>query len=59
MPPEPPAVPSVFPVVAEALRVSVDMETGFKGIKVGNSYYKLSQFADDTTVLIGHTQKRE
>ena len=33
------------------------METVFKGIRVGNSYFKLPQFADDTTVLIGH--KRE
>ena len=40
-----------------AQRVSIDMETGFKGVKVGSSYYKLSQFADDTTVLLGN--KRE
>ena len=52
-----PLSPLLFLVVAEALRISIDMETGFKGIKVGPSYYKLSQFADDTTVLIGN--KRE
>ena len=52
-----PLSPLLFLIVAEALRVSIDMETGFKGIKVGSSYYKLSQFADDTTVLIGN--KRE
>jgi hypothetical protein len=39
--------------IGEGLRVSLDMETGFKGIKVGASYYKLSQLADDTTVLMG------
>ena len=48
-----PLSPLLFLVVAEGLRVSLDMETGFKGIKVGTSYYKLSQFADDTTVLMG------
>ena len=48
-----PLSPLLFLVVAEGLRVSLDMETGFKGIKIGNSYYKLSQFADDTTVLMG------
>ena len=48
-----PLSPLLFLVVAEGLRVSLDMEAGFKGIKVGTSYYKLSQFADDTTVLMG------
>ena len=52
-----PLSPLLFLVVAEALRISIDMETGFKGIKVRSSYYTLSQFADDTTVLIGN--KRE
>jgi hypothetical protein len=44
-------------VVAEALRVSVDMEKGLEGVKIGTSYFKLSQFADDTTIIMGH--KRE
>jgi hypothetical protein len=29
------------------------MEKRFKGIKIGDKYYKLIQFADDTPPLIG------
>ena len=49
-----PLSPLLFLVVAEALRVSVDMEKGLKGINIGKSYFKLSQFADDTTIIMGH-----
>ena len=58
-----PLSPLLFLVVAEALRVSVDMEKGLEGVKIGTSYYKLSQFADDTTIIMenrtskqGHTE---
>ena len=48
-----PLSPLIFLFVAEALKNAVDMETGIKGIKVGDKYYKISQFADDTTLLLG------
>ena len=40
-------------IVAEALKISLDMEKKFKGIKIGDKHYKLIQFADDTAPLIG------
>jgi hypothetical protein len=52
-----PLSPLLFLVVAEALRVSVDMEKGLEGVKIGTSYFKLSQFADDTTIIMGHTRE--
>ena len=52
-----PLSPLLFLVVAEALRVSVDMEKGLKGINIGRSYFKLSQFADDTTIIMGHKKE--
>ena len=48
-----PLSPLLLLIVAEALKISLDMETGFKGIKIGDKHYKLIQFADDTPPLIG------
>ena len=47
-----PLSPLLFLVVAEALNVSFAMEPGLKGIQIGKNYYKLSQFADDTSLLL-------
>ena len=44
-------------MVAEGLKVSLDMQKGFKGIKVGKNRYKLSQFADDTTLMLGSLEQ--
>ena len=48
-----PLSPLLFLIVAEALKISLDMEKKFKGIKIGDKHYKLIQFADDTAPLIG------
>ena len=48
-----PLSPLLFLVVAEGLKISLDMQRGFEGIRVGGKYYKLSQFADDTTLVLG------
>jgi len=48
-----PLSPLLFLVVAEAMKVAIDMEKGIKGIEIRGHRYKLSQFADDTTVLLG------
>ena len=45
--------PLLFLVVAEGLKISLDMQKGFKGLKVGEGRCKLSQFADDTTLILG------
>ena len=48
-----PLSPLLFLIVAEGLKISLDMEHKFKGIRIGGKYYKLSQFADDTTLIFG------
>ena len=48
-----PLSPLLFLVVAEAMKVAIDMEKGIKGIEIRGHRYKLSQFADDTTILLG------
>ena len=48
-----PLSPLLFLICAEALKTAFDQEEGFKGIKVGDHFYKISQFADDTTILMG------
>ena len=47
-----PLSPLLFLIVAEALKISFDMEKKLKGIDVMGKKYKLSQFADDTAVLL-------
>jgi hypothetical protein len=47
-----PLSPLLFLVVAEALNTSFEMEPGLEGIQIGKRYYKLSQFADDTSLLL-------
>ena len=47
-----PLSPLLFLVVAEGLRISLNMQTGFKGIQISGKFYKLSQFADDTTLIM-------
>merc|ERR1712086_1151419 len=41
----------LFLVVAEGLRISLEMESGFKGIQIGGVSYPISQFADDTSLI--------
>ena len=48
-----PLSPLLFLVVAEAMKVAIDLEKGIKGIEIRGHRYKLSQFADDTTILLG------
>ena len=47
----------LFLVVAEGLRISLEMESGFKGIEIGGTSYPISQFADDTTLMMGDTEE--
>ena len=47
-----PLSPLLFLVVAEALKSSLEMEPGLKGIKIGGIRHWLSQFADDTTIIM-------
>jgi hypothetical protein len=52
-----PLSPLLFLLVAEAMKISLDMEKNFKGIEVKGKHYKLSQFADDTTLLLGNLKE--
>ena len=47
-----PLSPLLFLVVAEGLRISLDMQKGFEGIRIGGRNFKVSQFADDTTLML-------
>ena len=49
-----PLSPLLFLLVAQGLKISLEME-GVRGIKVGTVEHSLSQFADDTTILLAST----
>ena len=49
-----PISPLLFLIVAQALRVSIDRE-GVKGISIGDVITMISQFADDTTLVLQDT----
>ena len=47
-----PLSPLLFLLVAESLKKTLDADPGIKGITIGKREYKISQFADDTTLLL-------
>ena len=47
-----PLSPLLFLLVAEGLRATLDLEPRVQGIKIGRQRFKLSQFADDTTLIL-------
>ena len=52
-----PISPYLFILVAEILTLMIDQNTDIKGITVGKKQIKLTQFADDTTVILDGSQK--
>ena len=48
-----PLSPLLFLVVGQALKIALDLQPGFKGIEINGSRYKLLQFADDTSLILG------
>ena len=48
-----PLSPLLFLIVAEGLKISMDMEPNFKGIDVNGALHRILQFADDTTIFMG------
>ena len=42
----------MFLLVVEILSLIIEKDTGIKGITTGSQTYKLTQFADDTTILL-------
>ena len=54
-----PLSPLLFLIVAEALKISMDLEPGVKGITINDVIYKLTQFADDTTIFMGNIREEK
>ena len=48
-----PLSPLLFLIVAEALKDTIDCERKIKGVNIHGRRYKISQFADDTTLILG------
>ena len=48
-----PLSPLLFLIVAEALKDTIDCEQKIKGVNIHGRRYKTSQFADDTTLILG------
>ena len=51
-----PLSPLLFLIVAQGLKIAVGLE-GVKGITIGGVTYTLSQFADDTTLILRDTDQ--
>ena len=52
-----PLSPLLFLLCAETLKISLDLEKKFEGITIRDAVYKLIQFADDTTVMMGSIEE--
>ena len=52
-----PLSPYIFILYAEVLATTIRKDNGLKGITVGSTECKLSQYADDTTLILDGTQK--
>ena len=52
-----PLSPSIFILCAEILAAAIRKDTEIKGIPVGSNECRLSQFADDTTLILDGSQK--
>ena len=47
-----PNAPYLFLIAAEVLSILIKTNTDKKGIKLGNKEYKITQFVDDTTIIL-------
>lgn len=52
-----PLSPYVFLLCAEILSLMLKKNKDMKGIKIGETEYRLSQFADDTTIILDGTER--
>ena len=52
-----PLSPLLFLLVGQALKVFLDNETRIKGISIGAERFKISQYADDTTLLLRNVRE--
>jgi hypothetical protein len=52
-----PLSPYLFLLCVEILGIMIRKETNIKGIKIGNTEYKLFQYADDTGIILDGTEQ--
>ena len=52
-----PIAPYFFSLIAEVLGYLIEKSPEITGIRIGNNMYKLTQFADDTTIILDGTFK--
>ena len=52
-----PIAPYLFLLVAEVLGCLIETSQEITGIKIGNNMYKLTQFANDTAIILDGTSK--
>ena len=52
-----PLSPLLFLIVGQALKISLDLQPGLKGILIRGKHYKLLQFADDTSLMLGSIEE--
>ena len=52
-----PVAAQIFIICAEILSLKIKNDNEIKGIKIGQKEIKLSQFADDTTIILNGTEK--
>ena len=59
MPSQPPALPNMRESAEHTLNIAVMQEKQMRGIEVNGTWYKISQFADDTTLMLGHIREEK
>ena len=52
MSPGDPIAPYLFLICAQILFLLIDSNSEIKGIKINNNIHKITQFADDTTLIL-------
>lgn len=52
-----PLSPYIFLLCAEILSLMLKQDKGIKGIKIGDTEYTVSQFADDTTIMLDGSEQ--
>ena len=50
-----PSAPYLFLIIAEILTILIENESVSKGIQFGKTMLKLTQYADDTTIILDRT----
>lgn len=52
-----PMSPYIFLLCAEMVSVKIKNNKSIKGIEIGNTEFLMSQYADDTTIILDRSEK--